>query len=116
MDRYFDPAYDPLLDIGPSQPSLNELVPEGAFEHWNNMLEVVKLRKEDKADKKRKEKIEYLDKEPKKKKKKTALEEEKKESERQRLLRLGVVQPGVMDIQYAPRGAMREWDVGKEVT
>ncbi len=113
MDKYFDPAYDPLLDVGPSQPSLSELVPEGAFDHWNTMLELVKLRNEDKAERKAREKLEGK---KSKSKKKGSKKEEEEEREKERRIRLGIERPGVMDIKYAPRGAMREWDVGKEVT
>lgn len=115
MDKYFDPAYDPILDVDTAaMGSLNELVPEGGFEHWNAMLELVKQRKEDKADKKRKEKEEGK----KKKKRKDRGEEEDpdEEEERKRKIKLGLEVPGLMDIKYAKRGAMREWDVGKEVT
>ena len=38
------------------------------------------------------------------------------ETDRERRIRLGIERPSVMDIQYAKRGAIREWDVGKEVT
>ncbi|KAG8899134.1 hypothetical protein FRC01_010647, partial [Tulasnella sp. 417] len=41
MDKYFDPAYDPMLDVEtPATQSVNELIPEGAFDHWNAMLEL----------------------------------------------------------------------------
>ncbi|KAG9010313.1 hypothetical protein FRB94_010663 [Tulasnella sp. JGI-2019a] len=111
MDRYFDPSYDPLLDTYPTENlSLNDPVPESAFEHWNNMIELVKMRKEDKADRKRREK------EDKRKGKKRKKGEEDEEDERERRIRLGLERPGVMDVKYAKRGVMREWDVGKEVT
>lgn len=110
MDRYFDPSYDPMLDVDTSAGELvpmglNELIPEGPFDSWGTMLEIVKQRKEDKKREKEEGKSS-------KKKKKGDVEE----SDRERRIRLGIERPSVMDIQYAKRGAMREWDVGKEVT
>ncbi|KAG8901859.1 hypothetical protein FRB99_005036 [Tulasnella sp. 403] len=118
MDKYFEPGYDPLLDVGPGAPSLNELVPEGAFDHWNAMLELVKLRQEDKAERKRQEKEAERGKRKSKdssSKRKRKDRDGEDEDERKRRIRLGIEKPTVMDMQYAKRGAIREWDVGKEV-
>ncbi|KAG8886566.1 hypothetical protein FRB98_001214 [Tulasnella sp. 332] len=114
MDRYFDPSYDPLLDTYPTNNlTLNDPVPESAFEHWSNMIELVKMRKEDKADRKRREKEEKRENKGKKRKKGV---DEDEEDEKNRRIRLGLERPSVMDVKYVKRGAMREWDVGKEVT
>lgn len=117
MDKYFDPAYDPMLDVEtPATHSVNELIPDGAFEHWNVMLELVKQRKEDKERKRREKELSKDEKKKKKKRKHKDDEDEEQEDERARRIRLGLEQPTALDVKYIKRGAMREWDVGKEVT
>ncbi|KAG9043710.1 hypothetical protein FS837_009216 [Tulasnella sp. UAMH 9824] len=117
MDKYFDPAYDPMLDVEtPSTTSVNELIPDGAFDHWNVMLELVKQRKEDKERKRREKELAKDEKKKKKKRKHKDDEEEEQEDERARRIRLGLEQPTALDVKYIKRGAIREWDVGKEVT
>lgn len=117
MDKYFDPTYDPRLDVAPltsKSGSLTVNVPatglidNAQFEGWDAMLELIKLKRQDREDKKRLERMGLL---PEKSKvgsgsgKKgkgmvSAMEEAK----------------GVMDIEYSKKGAVREWDMGKEVT
>ncbi|KAG9005482.1 hypothetical protein FRB90_010369 [Tulasnella sp. 427] len=117
MDKYFDPAYDPMLDVDtPATHSVNELIPEGAFDHWNVMLELVKQRKEDKERKRREKEFAKEEKKKKKKRKHKDESDEEEEDERARRIRLGLEQPTALDVKYIKRGAMREWDVGKEVT
>ncbi|KAG8998737.1 hypothetical protein FRB90_012248 [Tulasnella sp. 427] len=117
MDKYFDPAYDPMLDMEtPATHSVNELIPEGAFDHWNVMLELVKQRKEDKERKRREKDFAKEEKKKKKKRKHKDESDEEEEDERARRIRLGLEQPTALDVKYIKRGAMREWDVGKEVT
>jgi hypothetical protein len=93
MDKYFDPAYDPSLDYTPSL-DLNSVVADGAFDGWNTMLQIVRMRREDKEDRERAKKLGLSD------------------SSRTKLGR--DTEPGVMDIVYTKRGATREWDLGKE--
>lgn len=91
MDKYFDPAYDPALDYTPSL-DIKSLVADGAFDGWNTMLQIVRMRREDKEEKKRKEK--YGDSPP----RSSGMEGEL----------------NIMDIKYKKRGATREWDLGKD--
>jgi hypothetical protein len=56
MDKYFDPAYDPSLDYTPSL-DLNSIVADGAFDGWNTMLQIVRMRREDKEDRERAKKL-----------------------------------------------------------
>lgn len=98
MDKYFDESYDPRLDVAPlSVPSIPStgLIPDDEFAGWDAMLEVIRRRREDKMDKKR--------------------------------LGIGADTPkdgkssrgtsevaDIMNIEYKKRGAVREWDLGKE--
>lgn len=62
MDKYFDKAYDPALDVSIddlTQP--NGLIAEGAFDEWNTMLETVRVRKRAKDEEKRRHKRERQD-------------------------------------------------------
>ncbi|KAF8327591.1 uncharacterized protein EI90DRAFT_3156138 [Cantharellus anzutake] len=86
MDRYFDPNYDPALDYQPSLKT-DEFVEEGAFDDWNMMLELVRARREDKEEKKRRERLG---------------------------LPASSGGTSAMDIVYKKRGSTREWDLGKE--
>lgn len=50
MDKYFKPDYDPRLDV--SMDSLTDpntgLISEGNFDEWSNMLEILKIRRQEK--------------------------------------------------------------------
>ena len=100
MDKYFEDAYDPRLDVAPlAAPAVpaTGLVSDAEFAGWDAMLEVIRQRREDKADKKRLERWGIGDKDKKKGVADAAAE---------------VVD--VMAIEYKKRGAVREWDLGKE--
>lgn len=96
MDKYFDPAYDPLLDYQPVLDT-NSFVEDGAFDGWNTMLQLVRIRREDKEEKKRREK-----------------EGSSSSSSKKTGLAEGRSDPDFMDIVYKKRGAVREWDLGKD--
>jgi hypothetical protein len=106
MDKYFEPSYDPRLDAGPMTipeiPSTG-LVDGADFESWEAMLDVIRQRREYKAEQRRLEKAGLLLSGKEK-------EKEKKDSE------AWTMNPGssVMDIKYSKRGTVREWDLGKE--
>jgi hypothetical protein len=92
MDKYFDPAYDPALDYTPVLDT-NATVQEGAFDSWNTMLQLIRVRKEDREAKKRREKegLGYSN-----------------SSKRP------AGAPDFTDIVYKKRGSVREWDLGKD--
>jgi len=99
MDKYFDEGYDPRFDVAPlavPQVPATGLINNADFEGWDAMLELIRLRREDKEEKRRLERL-GLTKEKVKEKKKGIVE--------------GV---NIMDIEYKKRGSVREWDLGKE--
>ena len=100
MDKYFDPAYDPALDYTPITDSNSSFVPEGNFEGWDAMLQLMRQRREDKEDKKRMESLGLNSKKGKGKELLSGLGMEK--------------EPDVMQVVYKKRGAVREWDLGKD--
>lgn len=113
MDKYFEESYDPRLDVAPlTVPTVPKtgLINNAEYEGWDAMLELLKQRSQDKEDKKRLEKMGY-----------------NKEEIRQSLLTGSIVGSSkavqdrwnsggisVLDIEYKKRGALREWDMGKE--
>jgi len=115
MDKYFETSYDPRLDItplvAPSIPATG-LINSAEFEGWDAMLELIKQRRADKADRKRLERLGLVEKSGKEKKK-----------GKSKVEGLGVAGTlagwstggdGLMDIEYKKRGSVREWDLGKE--
>jgi hypothetical protein len=96
MDRYFEETYDPRLDVAPLQKTLNVpatgLIDDADFAGWDAMLELIKIRRQDKVEKKWMEKHGI-----------TPTTKASKGDE-----------PGVMDIKYSKKGAVREWDMGKD--
>ena len=55
MDKYFDSSYDPRLDVAPlAMPTIpaTGLISDAEFAGWDAMLEVIRLRRQDKEDKK----------------------------------------------------------------
>ena len=99
MDKYFESSYDPRLDVAPlAMPTIPStgLISDAEFAGWDAMLEVIRQRREDKEEKKRVERYGgSSDKEPK------AAEGTSETVD-------------LMSIQYKKRGAVREWDLGKE--
>ncbi|KAJ3506347.1 hypothetical protein NLJ89_g6921 [Agrocybe chaxingu] len=113
MDRYFEESYDPKLDVAPLAPPkvpTTGLIDNAEFEGWDAMLELIRIRREDKAEKKRLERLGLLPKEKSKAKKKGVVESSSA-AVADRWSGEGV---SVMDIAYQKRGTVREWDMGKE--
>jgi hypothetical protein len=110
MDKYFEASYDPRLDVASlSAPSIptSGLIDNAQFEGWDAMLELIRVRREDKVEKKRMERLGLT---------KDNLKDRKKyigdaTGVADRWSDVGV---DVMDIEYKKRGAVREWDMGKE--
>ena len=99
MDKYFEESYDPRLDVAPlALPTIpaTGLISDAEFAGWDAMLEVIRLRRQDKEDKKAMERWGIG-----------------KEKEREKTgEKAGEV--SALDIKYKKRGAVREWDMGKE--
>jgi len=115
MDRYFEESYDPRLDVAPlTAPKVpaTGMINDADFESWDAMLELIRIRREDKEEKKRMERLGLLpkDKEKSKSKKKSTIEN----SSAVVADRWGAEGVSVMDIEYKKRGSVREWDMGKE--
>ena len=115
MDKYFEESYDPRLDIGhmtiPEIPKTG-LIDDLQFESWDAVLEVVRQRREDKAERKRLQRLGLLpDKDKKEKKSKDKTDKTEKPSTDAWTMGTGT---SIMDIQYSKKGAVREWDMGKE--
>lgn len=101
MDKYFEASYDPRLDVAPlSVPEIPKsgLISDADFAGWDAMLELIRLRREDKAEKKRLERLGI-----------SADDLGKKSGS-------GSSSGGldIMEIEYKKKGAVREWDLGKE--
>ena len=83
------------------------LIDNAQFEGWDAMLELIRLRREDRAEKKRLERMglgpdKDKDKEGRGKKGKGMVSATAEEGR------------GIMEIEYKKKGAVREWDMGKE--
>ena len=114
MDKYFAPNYDPRLDVAPLASSSSGLtidvpatglVDNAQFEGWDAMLELIRLRREDRTEKKRLERLGLLPdktKEGRGKKGKGMVSASAEDGK------------GIMEIEYTKKGAVREWDMGKE--
>jgi len=115
MDRYFSESYDPRLDTVPlnKKPSVPKdgLIPAEDFEGWDAMLELIELRRQDKAEKKRSGLLDIND--ARKKKKSDRPLELAWEAVEKKRQALSEKEPGVMDIRYQTKGSVREWDMGK---
>jgi len=113
MDKYFEETYDPRLDVEalPAAPKVpaTGLIDNAEFEGWDAMLELIRLRHQDKLEKKRLERLGILPKD--KKDKKGVVSSSTAAAVSDRWDSAGT---SVMDIQYSKRGAVREWDLGKE--
>ena len=90
MDKYFAADYDPRLDLTPALAS-DGFLPPSSFEGWDTMLQVIRLRREEKEERKR---LEKLGKTSKKK--------------------AGGELDDIFAIEYTKRGSTREWDEGKK--
>ncbi|CCL98540.1 uncharacterized protein FIBRA_00539 [Fibroporia radiculosa] len=107
MDKYFESSYDPRLDVAPlplPQVPSTGLIDDAEYAGWDAMLEIIRQRREDKAEKKVLERW-GLDKDKSKKRKKgdditPALWSEGGSD--------------IMNIEYKKKGSVREWDLGKE--
>lgn len=109
MDKYFEQSYDPRLDTGPMtipEVPATGLIEGKEFESWDAMLDIIRQRREDKAERKRLERAGLIPSGGKSKDKPT-----KTSASEAWTMDAGT---SVMDIKYAKRGAVREWDVGKE--
>ncbi|KAF8527108.1 hypothetical protein JB92DRAFT_2869106 [Gautieria morchelliformis] len=114
MDKYFAPDYDPRLDVAPLASSSSGLtidvpatglVDNAQFEGWDAMLELIRLRREDRMEKKRLERLGLSSdnaKEGRGKKGKGMVSASAEDGK------------GIMAIEYTKKGAVREWDMGKE--
>lgn len=109
MDKYFEETYDPRLDVAPlAAPHVpaTGLISNAEFEGWDAMLELIRIRREDKEEKKRMERL-GLTKEKVKDKKKGTVSDSVGD-------RWGAEGVSIMEIEYKKRGSVREWDLGKE--
>lgn len=134
MDKYFDPSYDPRLDVtvdALTDTSSGLIAP---MPQWEDMLSIVKARKEERKEKEAREKEARR-----KEREKIRLERERRRAKRKggggggsddewrRLERdssedIVVHGPhdasqkvvGMMEMSYPKRGAVRTWDMGKE--
>ena len=103
MDKYFEASYDPRLDVTPlAVPTIpaTGLISDAEFAGWDAMLEVIRLRRQDKEDKKALERWGGGKDKDKDKEKKGGSGKEGEVS--------------ALDIKYKKRGSVREWDMGKE--
>jgi len=102
MDKYFAEDYDPRLDIAPALSARDGFIPPGAFDDWNMMLQVVRVRREEKEEKKRLEKLHHSGTSSKKDLPGVALPRSDADD--------------LLGMQYTKRGGVREWDEGKKET
>lgn len=112
MDKYFEESYDPRLDVAPlTAPHVpaTGLINNAEFEGWDAMLELIRIRKEDREEKKMLERL--------------GLTKEKVKGSSHKLgpISSSAVNDrwsgeglNIMEIEYNKRGAVREWDMGKE--
>lgn len=95
MDKYFDPGYDPRMDVELPQVPATGLLVGDHYEGWETMLELIRTRREDKA---------------------RAKSESKGGKTSGGSSSMGTTSmPSALDIKYAKRGTVREWDMGKSV-
>ncbi|OJA11872.1 hypothetical protein AZE42_03260 [Rhizopogon vesiculosus] len=106
MDKYFEDSYDPRFDVAtltvPNVPATG-LVSDAEFAGWDAMLELIRQRREDKAEKKRLERLGISKDQTKKKGVESGVAD-----------RWASGGDSIMDIEYKKRGTVREWDLGKE--
>lgn len=98
MDKYFAESYDPRLDVAPLAPPsvpATGLIDNSEYAGWDAMLDLIRVRREDKEDKRRLERLGIG--------KDTLKKDRTKSGEGEKEL-------GLMDIKYSKT---REWDIGK---
>jgi hypothetical protein len=110
MDKYFEESYDPRLDVAPLSKApkvpATGLIDNTEFEGWDAMLELIRIRREDKEEKRRLESM--------------GLGKDKKDMKGKGVEvgnindRWRVGSENIMEIEYKKRGSVREWDMGKE--
>lgn len=112
MDKYFEKSYDPRLDVAPlpSVPKVPStgLIDNAEFEGWDAMLELIRMRREDKEEKKRLERLGFG-------------KDTEKKDKKGKGIDVGSINDrwrnggeDIMEIAYKKRGSVREWDMGKE--
>ena len=119
MDRYFEDSYDPRLDTAPlNAPQIPStgLLNDAEFEGWDAMLEIIRQRREDKERKKHLEKLGAGKEKSKSKKSKKTMPADMDRWGIAGLDADNKVKTGtdLMEIEYSKKGAVREWDLGKE--
>lgn len=103
MDKYFEESYDPRLDVAPlSAPTIpaTGLIDDEEFAGWDAMLELIRQRREDKEEKKRLERW--------------GIGKDKGKEAKSKPTTAASDTVDIMSIEYKKRGAVREWDLGKE--
>ena len=108
MDKYFEASYDPRLDVAPlSVPTIpaTGLISDAEFAGWDAMLELIRLRRQDKEDKKALERWGGAG---------GGAKDKKRKKGEEAGAGAGADGPNVMDIAYKKRGSVREWDLGKD--
>lgn len=108
MDKYFEESYDPRLDVAAPKVPATGLIDNAEFEGWDAMLELIRIRREDKEEKKMMERLGLTKDKAKVKKAGTATASSGTVSDR---WGEGV---NIMEIEYKKKGTVREWDLGKE--
>lgn len=106
MDKYFESTYDPRLDVAPlSLPEVpaTGLIPDADYAGWDAMLDLIRIRREDKEEKKRLERWGV-----------SKDKDKGKKSDSSGGDKYGSGELDVMTIEYNKRGSVREWDLGKE--
>jgi hypothetical protein len=107
MDKYFEESYDPRLDTAPletPQVPATGLIDNAAYEGWDAMLELLRLRREDKEERKRMERLGLT----KDKNKKLVVSGSQSAADRWN------GSTSIMELEYRKKGSVREWDLGKE--
>ncbi|KAK7063934.1 hypothetical protein R3P38DRAFT_2593844 [Favolaschia claudopus] len=113
MDKYFEESYDPRLDVAPlaiPKVPATGLINNADFEGWDAMLELIRVRREDKEEKKMMERL-GITKEKTSKSSGIVKGPISSSAANDRWSGEGL---NIMHIEYNKRGAVREWDMGKE--
>jgi hypothetical protein len=111
MDKYFEESYDPRLDVAPlpvPKVPAEGLIDNSEFQGWDAMLELIRIRREDKEEKKRMERLGLTQ-------EKSSKKSLKKGGDANSVAdRWGTESISIMDIEYKRKGSVREWDLGKD--